>query len=168
MQQHLKRLSFLGALVAVVVVADQWTKWLIVESFVLEESVSVISGFFEITHIRNFGAAFGMFSQMSTLIRQLLLLALPIGILIFLCVLFFWKDFQSKFTTLALSLIIAGAIGNMIDRIVQGYVVDFLHFNVGFMWWPAFNVADACVSVGGVMLMIFFTFIHKPSHFSKT
>lgn len=162
MYRNIMRFSFLSSLVIFVVVLDQWTKQLVVNALVLEESIDIIPGFFNLTYIRNFGVAFGMFARMSHSIRTLILLGLPVIILIFLCVLFFWRDFQSWFTTVSLGLIISGAIGNLIDRAFQGYVVDFLDFNLGVMRWPAFNVADICVSVGGIMLLLYFSFFHKP------
>jgi signal peptidase II len=129
---------------------------------VLEQSWEIVSGFFYITYIRNFGVAFGMFSNLAPALRQVLVLVLPCLILVLLLVLYFWKDFQERIPTLGLCLVISGAVSNLLDRFFLGYVVDFLDFDLGLMRWPAFNVADSCVTVGGIGLMIFFTFFHRP------
>lgn len=161
MKSYLPRISFLISLAALIVVLDQWTKLWVVHSLVLEEKIEMIPGFFDLTYVRNYGAAFGMFARFSSSIRQMILLGLPSLILIFLLALYFWKDFQGRLPTLALSLIISGAVSNLIDRFGQGYVVDFLDFNLGIMHWPAFNVADSCVTIGGILLLIHFSFFHQ-------
>ena len=163
----MKRVGLLIAIVGFFVSLDQWTKWLVSHHFMYQESMEVIPGFFFLTYIRNFGVAFGMFSNMPDYIRHVLVLGLPTLILLFLFVLFFWREFRYVLPTLGLSLIIAGAISNLMDRYTLGYVVDFLEFDLGFMKWPAFNVADSCVTVGGVGLMVYFTFFQKQREDSK-
>ena len=161
MKPYLLRTSFLLSLAALIVVLDQWTKLLVVNSLMLEERIELIPHFFDLTYVRNYGAAFGIFSRFSPSIRQMVLLGLPSLILIFLLALYFWKDFQSRLPTASLALIISGALSNLIDRSAQGFVVDFLDFNLGITHWPAFNLADSCVTVGGILLLVHFSFFHQ-------
>ena len=165
---HLRRFALMMAIVTFFLAFDQWTKYLISHSMVLEESIEMVPGFFFITYIRNYGVAFGMFSNLPEVMRQVLVLGLPTLILLFLFILFFWKEFNRSLPTVGLSLIIGGAISNLLDRYVLGYVIDFLEFDLGFMKWPAFNVADSCVTVGGVGLMLYFTFTQGKHTASKS
>lgn len=138
------------AVSAVIVCCDQISKSLIKNSLNLFDSVPVIENFFHFTFIKNSGMAFG--------------LNFPGGIYFFTiasfiltCVLFWllWKERNSSiYIRLAFALIIGGAIGNLIDRVLYREVVDFLDFMIGDYHWYIFNVADASVSVGMVILII--------------
>ncbi|MCD6311861.1 MAG: signal peptidase II [Elusimicrobia bacterium] len=137
---------------------DRLSKFLIRENLGLGDSITVIGEFFRLTHITNTGIAFGMargnnifFVAVSTVILSLLIY-------------FFVKTDKAR-ELLPLSLIAAGAAGNIYDRIIYGSVCDFLEFNLGFAPfnpWPIFNVADAMVTTGGVILF-YLEFIRKRS-----
>lgn len=145
-------------LVLFLFILDQITKWVIAQNIILHTSVSVIPGFFNLTHIRNKGAVFGFLAQTeSPLVKNFLLLAS----LVALCVVIYYFlkiPSSQKFLKLSLSIILAGAMGNMVDRVGRGYVIDFLDFYVKKWHWPSFNVADSCVTVGAFLLiyLIFF------------
>jgi signal peptidase II len=142
---------FLG-LFAGLIVLDQLSKLAIVKLVPLYGTVTVIPGFFDITHIRNKGAIFGLFNRSgATGVTALLLLAslAAMGIVLFY---FFRTPENQRWTKAALSLILAGAVGNQIDRLVRGFVVDFLEMHVKGFYWPTYNVADASISVGAVLL----------------
>ena len=143
----------LPLLVAVAIIAaDQATKEWVRACFYREESRPVISGFFHFTYVRNTGAAWGMFGSQNTglLILSVVMLAL---LLVYRRKLLghTWDH------RLALGLLIGGIVGNMMDRVRLGWVTDFLDFNLGFMRWPTFNIADAaiCTGVGIYMLTAF-------------
>ena len=129
---------------------DQLTKHLIVENMVYNESHTVINGFLNFTYIPNTGGAFGFFADHRWLLISLssIILAVCIGLLI-------KNSFKSRLVTFALFLIIAGGVGNMIDRIIRGRVVDFI--SISFFGY-VFNVADCCVVIGAALILIYFIY----------
>lgn len=135
-------------LMVLAVVADQVTKYLIVSNMELYESIDVISGVFRFTYIHNDGAAFGSLDDARWIFMILSTVAI-VAILGYL----FWKKPQDKLLLSSLILITSGGIGNMIDRIRLGYVIDFIDF-CAFpkLWKWIFNVADVCVCVGAGLL----------------
>ena len=138
---------------ALVVLADQGVKWLIVHDFRHGGIVPVIPGFFNLTLVYNIGAAFGIFSGLPDAIRGYVLLA--VTAVAFGAVFYYMRSSYGKsaIARVAFALILGGAIGNLIDRARLGMVVDFLDFYFRSYHWPAFNVADSCICVG-VMLLI--------------
>lgn len=139
--------------IAIIVVLDQLVKYLIQANLDLNQTIPIINGFFHITYIQNTGAAFSILQN-----QTLLLIFLPLTIT--LIVLFYiTKKRKTEHWVLLLSmtLIAAGGIGNLIDRIAYGFVVDFLDFRV----FPIFNVADISVSVGCGLLVIYM-FVIEP------
>jgi signal peptidase II len=145
------------ALIAVAIAAtDQLTKWLVVSSIGPGESIVVIDGFFQIVSWRNTGAAWGIFQDYNTLLAV-------VSILTILVLYLFRHSFQLQRNSsrIALGLIIGGIIGNFIDRVRVGYVIDFLDFYVGRFHWPAFNVADSAICIG-VALYILVSWRSEP------
>ena len=139
------------ALIAVTIVAlDQFSKWLVVRSISPEDARVVISGFFSLVSVRNTGAAWGIF-------RDFNLVLTAISLVTVLALYLFRHSFQLNRPgpRLALGLIAGGIIGNLIDRIRVGSVIDFLSFYVGEYHWPAFNVADSsiCIGVGSYIIL---------------
>jgi len=151
-------------LIAVLVVAlDRITKWTISQRVLLHDSVSVIPGFFRITHIENRGAAFGLFSESPSEWKISLLILFSLVALLIVSTLL-WRNSHSLTTTgIGLSLILGGAIGNLWDRLVSGHVVDFLLFYIGQYQWPAFNIADSAIVVGAGLLVFEILFTKSPS-----
>jgi signal peptidase II len=143
-------LRWLG-LSAAIVLADQFTKWLIVARFRLGERLPVIDGLFDIVLAYNPGAAFSFLRDASGWQRYLfvgLALAVSVALVLFL------RRAGSTQLHLGLALILGGAIGNVIDRIHIGEVVDFLLVYHGGWSWPAFNVADSAISIGAGLLIL--------------
>lgn len=131
-----------------VVVFDQIAKGLVLASMPIYRSIAVIPGFFNLTHIRNPGGAFGFMATGSQGLRNLLFLgvsAIAMGLIVF-----FYRSTPKTHRALAASLamIFGGAVGNLIDRLRFGEVVDFLDVYLGAYHWPAFNVADSAITVG--------------------
>ena len=137
-----------------VFVLDQLTKWLVNSYMDLYQSIPVINNFFYLTYVTNDGMAFGL----SLPGGQLTLTILSI-IMTFVLVYFFWLEKSSHYVMkLSLSLIISGALGNLIDRVIAGKVIDFIHIKIGSYWeWYIFNIADTSVSIG-MILFIFHSF----------
>lgn len=145
-------------LMSALIIIDQLTKGAIQQNFAYGETMPIIDGFFSLAYVKNTGAAFGFGADGNALFRQILFLALPVifcGWIFYMLV----KTLRGPFyMSLAYALILAGATGNLIDRFTLGYVVDFLMF-----YWkneanhfPAFNVADSCITVAGFLLVIDF------------
>jgi signal peptidase II len=136
------------------IVLDQWTKAIVATALPLYSSREVVPGFFSLVHTRNTGIAFSLFADSGPLVRGLLvplLSAAAVALVIYL----FWSSRSSAGLAHAgLSLILAGAVGNLYDRAAYGYVVDFLDFYVAGYHWPAFNVADSCITIGAGLVLL--------------
>ena len=135
---------------AALAVADQLLKMLIVNNFALGETRPLIPHILNLTYIRNEGVAFGMFSGMSWLF--IVLTVVLLGLIIFYM---FKKRPESKFFYFTVALIIGGGVGNLIDRIAYGYVIDYLSLT---FFQPVCNFADYCITVGVVLLAIYLLF----------
>lgn len=141
-------------LAAGLVVLDQVTKSIVARTVSLYESVPVIPGFFNITRIHNKGAIFGTFSQTNNKTVFALLTAASIAALAMVVYYFFNTPAGDRLMKAALTLIMAGALGNQFDRLVRGHVIDFLDFYVGRAHWPFFNAADSCITIGACLMLI--------------
>jgi signal peptidase II len=148
------KICFLALIGTGIILLDQATKFYIDQSFALHESLPVIPSFFSITYVRNKGAAFGLFADQTGLFRTLFFPAVSVVALFFIATMFYQTLNQDRWQIAALSLILAGAIGNILDRIRIGEVIDFLDFYIGSYHWPAFNVADSAITVGVAVLMV--------------
>ncbi len=140
------------ATTAIILVLDQLTKIYIDRSFRLYESITVIENFFSITYVRNKGAAFGIFAESSFRIPFFL----TVGVVAAAAILWYISrlDAEKKLAPFALALIFSGALGNLIDRVRLGEVIDFLDAHWYQHHWPAFNVADSAITVGVGLLLI--------------
>ena len=157
--RDMRRYHFLGAVG--VFLADQASKWVITERIVLHESITVIPGFFRLTHVVNRGAAFGLLSDSEWNVAILILFSLvALGVVSTLL----WRNSHRVSTTgFGLALILGGAVGNLWDRLLEGHVVDFLDFHMGGYHWPAFNVADGAIVMGALLLVMEILFAKKPA-----
>ena len=137
-------------IMAALVVVDQVSKLMVVRLLKPVGSVDIIPGVFRFTYVENEGAAFGMLSEHRWVFMVISVIAIA-ALLIYL-----WKFRpDSRFACMAISMIAAGGVGNMIDRSYLGYVIDFIDFCAfPTLWMWVFNVADACVCVGGAMLVL--------------
>ncbi len=131
-----------------ILLLDQWTKSMVVQKLPLYQRVEVIQGFFNLTHVRNAGGAFGIFGGQKSGIGSLLFVIVSL-VAIVAIILFFIRIKESERTlALSFSLVLSGALGNLIDRLRYGEVVDFLDFHLSDYHWPAFNVADSAICIG--------------------
>jgi signal peptidase II len=137
----------------VIFAVDQATKYLVVSRFSLFEAVNILP-FFSVVYVRNTGSAFGMFKSLGNAFF-IAAAAIAIAVVAVLIV----RNREGRF---GLSLILGGAAGNMADRLIRGYVVDFLDFYAGGRHWPAFNVADSALTVG-IGLLLLQSFLHGGS-----
>lgn len=135
-----------------VLVFDQWTKFLVVSRFRLYESVELVENFLHLTYVRNKGAAFGILSDSAWRIPFFIGVALIAAVIILVC--FHRVPRDQQLTRFGLALIWPGAVGNLIDRIRLGEVVDFIDVHWYQYHWPAFNVADSAITVGVCCLLL--------------
>lgn len=145
---------FLAAL-AVSLPLDQLTKLAVVRSLTFADRIPVIDGFFYLTHVRNPGSAFGLFAGSPEPYRSIFFIG--VTSIAILMILSFYRRLApgDRLSALSLGLILGGAIGNLIDRIRLGEVVDFLHFRLwGGYSWPDFNLADSFIVVGVALLIL--------------
>jgi signal peptidase II len=144
-------LFILGA--TVVVLLDQITKTIISEKLFMYGSYKVIDGFFNLVYTMNPGAAFGFLAGASETFRYFFFISISISAMLLIIYYILKSKSQDLFIVISFTLIFGGAVGNLIDRIRFGAVVDFLDFYVGTWHWPAFNVADSAISIGAVLMI---------------
>ena len=138
----------------VVIALDQSTKLIIQQTLPLHKTVEIIPGFFNLIHVRNTGGAFGIFGGEKGPVGSVLFVAASLVAVGILVILFMRVKEHEKMLKFSFALLLSGAIGNLIDRVSYGEVVDFLDFHVSSYHWPAFNVADSAISVGiGLMAL---------------
>jgi signal peptidase II len=142
------------AVVAVVALFDQATKLLVVAELGLHETVEIIPGLLNLTHVRNSGVAFGILNASSFAFKPALMAALAFAALIGVALYATQLAPHQKWARTGLALILGGAAGNLVDRARQGYVVDFVDAYWGTWHFWAFNVADAAISVGVSILIL--------------
>jgi len=154
----IRRYVVLGIVVLAIVVVDQITKAYIDGSMYLHESIPIIPGYFSLTYIRNPGAAFGIMGTTSSGFRIVFFFLTSVLAMGLLITIFLRLDPGDWWGQLTIALIFGGAIGNFIDRLLYGEVIDFLDFYINGYHWPAFNVADSAISVGVCSLLLLFAF----------
>lgn len=148
-----------GIVIAMIAISlDQYSKYFIFDFLTQKEThMLAITPFFNLVMVRNYGVSFGMFDGLTY--GYLILSGIALSITV---VLLIWMyKAQSFYYSTALGLIIGGAIGNIIDRMLYGSVADFLDFYIGNYHWPAFNIADSTVFIGVVMLLFENIFTNK-------
>jgi len=151
----------LASLTGGVVAVDQVTKLYIMQTMRLHESIAIIPDFFSLTYIRNPGAAFGLLAGSSNTFRMVffgLTSLFALGLLGTILVRMPARDLMGR---LSVAGILGGAIGNLIDRMRYGEVIDFLDVYIEQYHWPAFNVADSAITVGVIFLIVHFAFEKK-------
>ncbi|MHB1334139.1 MAG: signal peptidase II [Sulfuriferula sp.] len=140
-----------GLIVAALIIAlDQLSKYAITQIFMLGDYLTV-TPFFDLVRAHNTGAAFSLFADQSGWQRAFFISTAVIASVIIIYLL--RRESGSVLFKLGLSLILGGALGNLIDRIQHGYVVDFLSFHINQHYWPAFNVADSAIVIGALLLV---------------
>lgn len=134
---------------------DLLTKMLVAHHLSYADRVPVIEGFFYLTHVQNPGAAFGMFTNADPVLRRYFFIGISLAAIGIIVSFFRQLAPGDRLSSLALGLILGGAVGNLWDRIVRDEVIDFLHFRLwGGYSWPDFNLADSCIVVGVAILIL--------------
>ena len=144
---------FLLVVAGGIIALDQLTKLLILHFMPLYSAIEVIPGFFNLVHVRNTGGAFSIFAEANSFWRQSLFMGLTIFVVVIILFAYGKVRSEDRWTRTAYALISGGALGNLIDRLRFGEVIDFLDCFVGAYHWPAFNVADSAITAGALMLV---------------
>ncbi len=139
----------------VVVVFDQCSKLIVDRSMPLHHTIPIIDGLFNLTYVRNTGAAFGIFAGSHQAFRLPFLIGVSVLAIGFILVMLMRLRASATGLITALALILGGAIGNLIDRLAYGEVIDFLDVYWSEHHWPAFNVADSCITIGVAITLYF-------------
>ena len=150
MKRHLPYLLVIAA----IVLLDQATKAIVVRSLELHQYVPLVDGLLSLSHVRNRGAAFGLLSDWDVPYQSALLAVLSLAALLAIAFYFMRLPATARLPRVALALVLGGAVGNLIDRVRLGYVVDFVHVYWRRYQWPDFNVADSAITVGVTLLVL--------------
>jgi signal peptidase II len=150
--------TFYFLLAAIVLIVDQATKNIIARTIPLHDSITVIPGFFRLSHVLNPGAAFSLFADSRSPYMPWILIGFSLIVMVVVTSMLWKARTTFTLTNIGLSLILGGALGNLLDRLLLGSVIDFLAFKLGSYHWPDFNVADSAIVCGSILLMadIFF------------
>jgi len=148
-----RHLPYLAVMVAVVLL-DQATKAIVARTLDLHQYVSLVDGLLSLSHVRNRGAAFGFLSDWDVPYQSVLLAVLSVAALFAIVFYFLRLPTGARLSRIALALVLGGAVGNLIDRVRLGYVVDFVHVYWRQHQWPDFNVADSAITVGVTLLVL--------------
>jgi signal peptidase II len=152
---RIKGMASFFILAGIVAALDQFTKYLLVNAIPLNTGIPIIPGFFNLVHVHNTGGAFSILAGPGYPWRRHVLIGLTIVVVAAIAYAYGKAGKKDYWTRIAYVCITGGAIGNLIDRIFRlGEVIDFLDVYVGNRHWPAFNVADAAISTGAVMLLV--------------
>ncbi len=153
MNGFLRRMGYLTVMLMVLAV-DQATKWLVARSLDLHEYRPLVDGLLSLSHVRNRGAAFGILSDADLPYQAILFAGLSLAALLAIAVYAWRLPATAQLPQLALALILGGALGNLIDRLRLGYVVDFVHVYWREHQWPDFNAADSAITIGVTLLVL--------------
>ncbi|MCB0362964.1 MAG: signal peptidase II [Bdellovibrionales bacterium] len=153
-----RKYLFLATLAGAIVTLDQLTKLYVHTQFYLGETLPILEGYFNLTYVRNTGAAFGILRDSAESFRKIFFLSMPpLAMIVILSILWSVEE-KDRLQVFALSNIFGGAVGNYIDRLRFGYVIDFIDLHYKYYYtWPAFNIADSCI-VGGISILMFIMF----------
>ena len=139
-----------------IILFDQLTKILVIKHFQLYESMSIFP-LFNLTFVVNYGFAFGFLNNSS--LNQIIVICVIFSIITYFLYLLFKT--QDQFFRFSLILVLSGAVGNFIDRVIHGFVIDFIDIYLGSYHWPAFNIADSSITLGFILIMFNILFLNK-------
>lgn len=152
----------------VVIMLDQVSKFIIAATIGHYDSIPVIGGFFNLVHVRNRGMAFGLMNRPDADISLYFLIAVTIIAVLLIIIWSFRLKHDERGLLLGLSLILGGAVGNLIDRIRLREVIDFLDVYIGSYHWPAFNIADSAITIGAIWIAVYIIFFSRPDAEEKS
>jgi signal peptidase II len=149
-------------LILLILGLDRWTKWLIHTRLLLNQTILIVDGFFNITYVRNTGVAFGILDAVSLPMKSTVLAILTSAAIAGVFIYSWRTPISQRLLHVSLSLILAGALGNLYDRLHYGFVIDFIDLYFRDFRWPSFNVADSAITLGVGLLAL--QLFHKDTH----
>ena len=141
-------------------ISDQTTKALVILHLPESQTITLLEGFLNLTHVRNQGAAFGILADKGPWVHLYFFIPFSVFASLAILIIIFRAREDETSKVITLSLILAGALGNLMDRLRWGEVVDFIDIHYGTLHWPSFNVADASISIGVILLGALLIFDH--------
>lgn len=162
MDEKQRKYAIMPVIATLVVVADQLTKWVVLKQMTLYQQIFIIPGFFNLTRVHNPGGAFGFMAEQAPGVRVALFIVISVMAAGFIVYLYISTPEKYVWLLGGLALVFGGAIGNLIDRVRFGEVIDFLDFYVANTHWPAFNIADSGISIGMTILVFHIIFKKVP------
>jgi len=154
----------LFSLSGLVLCLDQLTKHWVLSRFALDEPRTIIPSFLSLLHTRNNGFAFGLLQKAPPSLQDVFFIGVPVFALVLILLIFIKLQDDQILTSVALTTILAGAIGNLIDRVQYGYVVDFLDIHLGNLFhFPPFNIADCSIIIGVILMFVNTVMTEKKS-----
>jgi signal peptidase II len=157
---------WVSSIIGLVLILDQATKYLVEKHVRLYETITVVPGFFNLTHVRNRGAAFGILADVPGIWRSLFFIS--VAVIAVAVIGYLIRTAKERVHIIAFSLIAGGAVGNLVDRVRYSEVVDFIQWYVKDYYWPSFNIADSAISIGVVLLFVDMLFTKKREESSKS
>ncbi len=157
---------WVGTIIGLILILDQATKYLVEKHIRLYETITIVPGFFNLTHVRNKGAAFGILANMPGIWRGLFFIS--VTVIAVAVIGFLIRTTKERLQLIAFSLIAGGAVGNLIDRLRYAEVVDFIQWYVKDFYWPSFNIADSAISAGVALLVVDMLFAKKHAENAKS
>jgi signal peptidase II len=157
-----KKITFLAIVAGIVLVLDLFTKMLVLAHLPLGAGIPVIPGLFDLTHVQNPGGAFGFLATMGPQARGVIFIlvsALAVAVILWF---YLQTPVQQRWLAFGFALIFGGAIGNLVDRLRFGAVIDFIDVYIGDLHWPAFNIADSAITVGVAIFAFYVMFRKMP------
>jgi signal peptidase II len=157
-----KKITFLAIVAGIVLVLDLLTKMLVLAHLPLGAGIPVIPGLFDLTHVQNPGGAFGFLATMGPQARGVIFIlvsALAVAVILWF---YLQTPVQQRWLAFGFALIFGGAIGNLVDRLRFGAVIDFIDVYIGDLHWPAFNIADSAITVGVAIFAFYVMFRKMP------
>ena len=146
------------AIFSFVLILDQLTKYMVRNLMNPFRSLPIVPGFFDLVYVLNRGGAFGLWSSLPSLLRGIIFISFSfVAVLVLLFI--YWKSDRAHMTRFGIAFLLGGAMGNLLDRLRCGMVIDFLDFYLGSYHWPAFNVADISICIG--LELVFFDLLKK-------
>ncbi len=153
--------------IPVVFILDQITKKWAISALKGKPAIDVIKGYFDFRYVENPGAAWGIFGSMDDSVRKPFFVIVSIIAILFIIYFFIKIKKEQRVLSVAISLILGGAFGNFYDRVVNSYVVDFIHWFYKDYHWPTFNIADSAITCGVILMIIHMLFLEKSESGEK-
>ncbi len=154
-------------IIPIIFILDQLTKKWAMSNLKGKPAIDVINGFFDLRYVENPGAAWGIFGSMSDSMRKPFFVIVSIIAILFIIYFFIKVRKEQRTLSVAIAFILGGAFGNFYDRVVNSYVVDFIHWFYKDYHWPTFNLADSAISTGVVLMIIHMLFLEKEENKGK-